>query len=67
MAQIRIYNSAHSLLQRDMRFIDTKEVTVQKQGLTTQGKPYIMFEHEDYPLGALMAIYDGAFWQCDLD
>jgi hypothetical protein len=31
------------------------------------GRPYIMFEHEDYPLGALIATFDGEYWQADLD
>jgi len=65
MATIRIFNSAWS--KCDEVLIDTEEVTVQKHGLTTQGKPYIMFEHNNYPLGALMAMYDGTYWQCDLD
>jgi hypothetical protein len=26
-----------------------------------------VFEHKDYPLGGLMAFYDGTYWQCDLD
>ena len=66
MATIRIFNSAYGI-DSDEVLIDTEEVTVQKHGLTTQGKPYIMFEHNNYPLGALMVMYDGTYWQCDLD
>jgi len=29
--------------------------------------PYILFEHNDYPLGALRAEFDGTYWQCDMD
>ena len=68
MATIRIYNSAR-MNERGVlsQFLNTDDVTIQKTDLTVEGRPYIMFEHENYPLGALMAIYDGTFWQCDLD
>jgi hypothetical protein len=26
-----------------------------------------MFEHSDYPLGALVATFDGEYWQADMD
>jgi hypothetical protein len=51
----------------ESQFLNTDDVTIQKTDLTVEGRPYIMFEHENYPLGALMAVYDGKFWQCDLD
>tara|TARA_B100000287_G_scaffold27331_1_gene26002 strand:- start:422 stop:628 length:207 start_codon:yes stop_codon:yes gene_type:complete len=68
MATIRVYNSAR-MNERGFlsQFLDTDDVTIHKTDLTVEGKPYIMFEHENYPLGSLMAIYDGTFWQCDLD
>jgi hypothetical protein len=37
------------------------------QKIDYNAKPYILFEHKDYPLGALRAEYDGSYWQCDLD
>ena len=68
MATIRVYNSAR-MNERGVlsQFLNTDDVTIHKTDLTVEGKPYIMFEHERYPLGSLMAIYDGTFWQCDLD
>ena len=68
MADVRIFNSAYmNEIGNHARFINVQDVTIREQKLTVEGRPYIMFEHEDYPLGALMAIYDGNFWQCDLD
>ena len=60
---IRIFNSAYY----GERTIDISEVNVVTQKIDFYGKPYILFEHEDYPLGALRAEYDGSYWQCDLD
>ena len=68
MATIRVYNSARmNEIGHESQFLNTDDVTIHKTDLTVEGKPYIMFEHENYPLGSLMAIYDGKFWQCDLD
>ena len=52
---------------RDYRYIPLSEVAIKDQNISVYGKPYIVFEHSDYPLGALMAFYDGTYWQCDLD
>ena len=60
---IRIFNSAYY----GERFIDFSEVNVVTQKIDYNSKPYILFEHKDYPLGALRAEYDGSYWQCDLD
>lgn len=60
---IRIFNSAHY----GERLIPLDEVNVVTQKIDYYGKPYILFEHKDYPLGALRAEYDGSKWQCDLD
>jgi len=60
---IRIFNSAHY----GERFIDFSEVNIVTQKIDYNAKPYILFEHKDYPLGALRAEYDGSYWQCDLD
>ena len=44
------------------------EVNVVTQGIETYtGVPYILFEHKDYPLGALNASFDGTYWQCDMN
>lgn len=60
---IRIFNSA----RYGQRFIDFSEVNIVSQKIDYNSKPYILFEHKDYPLGALRAEYDGSYWQCDLD
>jgi len=31
------------------------------------GAPYMLFEHEDFPLGALKATFNGNNWECDLN
>jgi len=60
---IRIFNSAVP----GERTIDFSEVNVVTQKIDFYGKPNILFENKDYPLGALRAEYDGSYWQCDLD
>ena len=60
---IRIFNSTVP----GERLIDFSEVNVVTQKIDYNAKPYILFEHKDYPLGALRAEYDGSYWQCDLD
>ena len=61
---IRIFNSA---LEGE-RFIPLNEVNVHVQTIDEYtGAPYILFEHSDFPLGALGASFDGNVWQCDLD
>jgi len=71
MSDIRIFNSgkpnSDGLYGRDYRYISIGEVNIKDQNISVFGKPYILFEHGDYPLGALMAFYDGTHWQCDLD
>jgi len=61
---IRIFNSAYPGAERKLSL---EEVNVVTQKIDYNGKPYIMFEHKDYPLGALIATYDGEFWQADMD
>jgi hypothetical protein len=64
---IRIFNSAYGR-NSDSREIPLDEVKIVTQGIETYtGKPYILFEHKDYPLGALNASFDGSYWQCDMD
>ena len=67
MSEIRIFNSAYlNDKGRDYRYIPLEEVNIVTQSISVYGKPYILFEHDDF-IGALQAIYDGDFWQCDLD
>ncbi len=64
---IRIFNSAYGR-NSESREIPLSEVNIHVQKIDDwSGAPYILFEHEDYPLGALKAEYDGACWLCDLD
>jgi hypothetical protein len=49
------------------RFLELDEVNIVSQKIDYMGKPYILFEHRDYPLGGLYATFDGSYWDCDLD
>ena len=52
----------------EARYLQLDEVNIVTQGIETYtGRPYILFEHKDYPLGALNAQFDGEYWDCDLD
>ena len=63
---IRVFNSAYR--NSEERLIPLNEVNVVTQGIETYtGVPYILFEHRDYPLGALNASFDGTYWQCDMN
>lgn len=62
---IKIFNSAYR--NSESRFIPLDEVSIHTQKIDYNGAPYILFEHTDYPLGALSATYDGEYWSCDLD
>ena len=63
---IRVFNSADR--NSEERLIPLNEVNVVTQGIETYtGVPYILFEHKDYPLGALNASFDGTYWQCDMN
>ena len=63
---IKIFNSAYS--NSEVRNIALDEVNIVTQSINSYtGAPYILFEHKDYPLGALMAQYNGSVWSCDLD
>ena len=64
---IRVFNSATYRLDQSERFIPLDEVNIVSQKIDYNGAPYILFEHKDYPLGALMATFDGSVWACDLD
>ena len=62
---IKVFNSAYR--NSAERLIPLDEVNIVSQKIDYSGAPYILFEHEDYPLGALMATYDGSVWACDLN
>ena len=50
------------------RFINVSDVNVVTQGICQcTSAPYIIFEHEDYPLDGLRAEYKNNNWECDLD
>ena len=64
---IKIFNSAYGR-NSDAREIPLSEVNIVTQSINFYtGAPYILFEHKDFPLGALMAEYNGSVWSCDLD
>ena len=62
---IKIHNRAYR--DSEPRFIPLDEVNIVTQKIDYNGRPYILFEHKDYPLGGLYAIFDGEYWDCDLD
>ena len=61
---IRIFNSAYPGAETKLSL---EEVNIVVQKIDWMGRPYILFEHDHYPLGALSATYDGEFWQADMD
>ena len=65
MASIKIFNSAY----RDSkdRWVEMDEVNVVSMKMDYEGRPYILFEHRDFPLGALRADFMDGNWYCDLD
>ena len=63
---IKVFNSAYGPSSAE-RLIPLDEVNIVSQKIDYNGAPYILFEHKDYPLGALMATFDGSVWACDLD
>jgi len=65
MASIRIFNSAY----RDSkdRWVEMDEVNVVTMKMDYEGRPYILFEHKDFPLGALRAEFMDGNWYCDLN
>jgi hypothetical protein len=63
MSIIRIFNSAVP----GEREIGVNEVNVVSMKMDYDGAPYMLFEHEDFPLGALKAKFNGSNWECDLN
>jgi hypothetical protein len=64
---IRVFNSATYRFDPSERFIPLDEVNIVTQKIDYDGRPYILFEHKDFPLGALRAEYNGDHWSCDMD
>ena len=63
---IKVHNRGYGT--GEARYLKLDEVNIVTQGIETYtGVPYILFEHKDYPLGALNAQFDGTYWDCDLD
>ena len=65
MADICIFNSAYR--DSEKRWISVDDVNIVSMKLDYNSKPYILFEHADYPLGALRADFMDGNWYCDLD
>ena len=63
---IKVFNSAYGR-NSEAREIPMDEVTVVSMKMDYNGAPYILFEHADFPLGALRAEYRNDVWECDLD
>jgi hypothetical protein len=62
---IKIHNRGYNT--GEARYLELDEVNIVSQKIDYMGKPYILFEHKDYPLGELAATFDGEYWDCDLD
>lgn len=65
MADICIFNSARRDSER--RWISVDDVNVVTMKMDYDNRPYVMFEHVDFPLGALRADFKDGNWYCDLD
>ena len=62
---IKIHNRGYGT--GEARYLELDEVNIVSHQIDYNGRPYILFEHKDYPLGALRAEFDGGYWDCDLD
>lgn len=62
---IRIFNSAYR--NSDERLLSLDEVRVVTMKMDYDGRPYMLFEHRDFPLGAVRAEFDGTYWQADMN
>ena len=65
MADICIFNSAYR--ESNHRWISVDDVNVVSMKMDYDNKPYILFEHKDFPLGALRAEFMDGNWYCDLN
>ena len=60
------FNSAYR--NTDERLIPLSEVNIHTQKICEfTSAPYIIFEHKDFPLGAVQAEFDGTYWQADMN
>ena len=66
---IRIFNSATFRFDNSERFIPMDEVNIVSMKMDTwnNDRPYILFDHKDFPLGSLRAEFRNDVWECDLD
>jgi|TARA_A200000159_G_scaffold160648_1_gene181127 hypothetical protein len=67
---IEVFNSGYYGVigtQQNRRVLSMDEVNIVTQKIDYYGKPYIIFEHPDFPLGGLRAEFNGERWCCDLD
>jgi len=62
---IKIHNRGYNT--GEARYLELDEVNIVTQKIDYNGAPYILFEHKDYPLGGLVAEYNGDIWLCDLN
>ena len=65
MADICIFNSARR--DSEKRWISVDDVRVVTMKMDYDNRPYMMFEHRDFPLGALRADFQDGNWYCDLN
>ena len=65
MADICIFNSAYR--DSEKRWISVDDVRVVTMKMDYDNRPYMMFEHVDFPLGALRADFMDGNWYCDLN
>lgn len=64
MGMIKVFNSAY---WGESKYIPFDEVKIHSQDICEfTARPYIMFEHADYPLGMLKAEFRKDTWECDL-
>jgi hypothetical protein len=64
---IKVFNSASRESIQNPKMIPLDEVNIVSQKICQwSSAPYILFEHSDYPLGALRAEFNGSEWECDL-
>ena len=64
---IKVFNSAYTGSIEAPKWLPMDEVNVVTMKLDFNGAPYMLFEHADYPGGALQAQFRNDVWECDLD
>lgn len=63
MAHIAIFKTS----EPGERHLKVNSVSMHAMQMDKDNKPYMLFEHKDFPLGVLRADFDGEDWVCDLD